>query len=367
MNILFLDSIETGVYGGMEEWIRLVAVSLADRGHAVVVLGRPKSAFLERLRSHSESITLIETNLSGDFNPLTIASIRNIIREHRIDLVSVNFNRDVRLGGFAAKLGGEVRVVWSVGLNITGEGFAHKHLTPRLIDGVIVPSAALKNQITALGYIAPDIVKVIPIGIGALEPTVNRTGSRKRVGDAFGIGESDIVCVTSGRFVEQKGHRYLIEAAVTIVEAHPGVRFLWFGDGPLEAPLKSQIEGSGLSTHFILAGMRDNVDEFLAGCDLMVHPSIEEPFGIAILEGMRAGLPVVASRVGGIPEVVAEDRTARLVPHADPKALASAVSGMVSDAGARIEFGKAGQFRWRESFRLESMIDSIERYFSEIC
>jgi hypothetical protein len=121
MNILFLDSIGTTVYGGMEEWIRLVAISLAARGHSITVAGRKDSQFLQRMRANKKSVELIELDISGDFNPVTIARLKRIMASRSIEIVSVNFNKDVRLGGIAARLGSSARVVWSVGLDITSD------------------------------------------------------------------------------------------------------------------------------------------------------------------------------------------------------------------------------------------------------
>lgn len=111
--------------------------------------------------------------------------------------------------------------------------------------------------------------------------------------------------------------------------------------------------------------MQDNTDEFLVGADLMVHPSIEEPFGIVLAEAMRASLPVVASRVGGIPEVVAENETALLVEPRDRSGLADAVNQMLGSIQMRDRFGLAGYERWQELFGVETMIDRVEHCFEQ--
>ncbi|HKK21406.1 MAG TPA: glycosyltransferase family 4 protein, partial [candidate division Zixibacteria bacterium] len=168
MNVAFLDSIETTTYGGMEEWIRLVAEGLAARGHSVTVIGREDSDFLHRMEGGNDSIRLEPMRISGDFDPMTIARLKRVLSDNAIELISVNFNKDVRLGGLAALFNGNTRVAWSLGLNITSDSVAHRFLTPRLISGVIVPSQALKNEVAASGYIEPDSVEVIPIGIPSL-------------------------------------------------------------------------------------------------------------------------------------------------------------------------------------------------------
>jgi glycosyltransferase involved in cell wall biosynthesis len=126
------------------------------------------------------------------------------------------------------------------------------------------------------------------------------------------------------------------------------------------------ITAAGLEKHFIFAGMLDNIEQELAGSDLMIHPAIEEPFSHAILEASRAGLPIVASRIGGIPEAVEENKTAFLVEPRRPAELAEAVNRMLAEKDLRLRFGLAGQQRWRENFRVETMVDRTEAYFGEL-
>jgi glycosyltransferase involved in cell wall biosynthesis len=204
-------------------------------------------------------------------------------------------------------------------------------------------------------------VTVVPIGIGAVEES-----QPVNVRTRYNLPEKSVIAVTSGRFVEQKGHHFLIEAARQIVPEHPEVRFLWLGDGPLRDRLTSRIKDAGLADLFIMPGMVDDVSSWLDACDLMIHPSIEEPFGIAILEGMRAGLPVVASRVGGIPEVVGEGTCALLAPPADSGRLAEAVSELLSSADERTHMGRAGYRLWQEQFTLTLMIDRVEDYLEHV-
>jgi glycosyltransferase involved in cell wall biosynthesis len=250
-------------------------------------------------------------------------------------------------------------VVWSVGLDITKDSFIHKVLTPILIDAVIVPSKSLKKQITRLGYIDPEICSVIPIGIGETKYTVS-TENRTRLKNKYGLPDKAIVAVTSGRFVDQKGHKYLIEAAPAIIAEHPDLYFLWLGAGPLENILKEEIKTRNIEKHFVFAGMLDNVESELAGADLMIHPSIEEPYGIAVLEGMRAGLAVAASRVGGIPEVVRENETAILFEPENPDDLAQKVIALLDNPDAPGLLGTSGRLRWKKHLNLETMIERIE-------
>jgi len=366
MNILFLDSIAKNIYGGMEEWIRLVSVGLRERGHDITIVGRRDSAFIKRLCQKDEMMNCLELSISGDFNPSTIFRIKSIIKEHKIDIVVVNFNKDIRLGGLAARLAGKVPVVWSVGINLTKNVFIHRFLTPRLIDAVIVPSNSLKNQIVESGYIDSDICEVIPIGIPETNSSPPRNDARRLLLEKYSLPVNSYIAITAARFVKQKGHINLVKAATAIVDRFPEIRFILLGDGPLESTLKKEIASQGLNQCFIFAGMLNDLNLELTGADMMIHPSIEEPYGISVLEGMRAGLPIVASDVGGIPEVVTEGETAFLTNPGDPSHLGETVISLLESRAKMKKLGEEGYRRWEKEFKFNTMIDRIENKLREL-
>jgi glycosyltransferase involved in cell wall biosynthesis len=222
---------------------------------------------------------------------------------------------------------------------------------------------SLKSQITRRGYIDPETVTVLPIGI-------SDTGARKssnaheRLVQKHGLPHDSIIAVTVGRFVEQKGHRYLIEAIPELVRLTPQLRFLFCGDGPLETDIRARAASLGIGEHIVFAGMLKSVEEEIAGADFMIHPSIEEPFGIGILEGMRAGLPVIASNVGGIPEVMGDCGV--LIEHRNPTAIVDAVARLLVRPDHAMELGIKARARFEENFLLNTMIDRIQDYLTEI-
>ncbi len=363
MNLLFLDSVERDTFGGYENWILLAADYFVRKGYPVTAVGRSGSEYLRRAAAFNSQIETVGLPISGDFNPLTIYRLRSLLAQERIDLMVVNFNKDVRLGGLAARWYGSTRVCWRLGLDITANGWAHRFFSPRLVDGVIVPSHALKKQVMRHGYLRDDMIRVIHNGTEDKafvrpDPVAQAALRRK-----YQLSDHDLVAVVAGRFVDQKGHIYLVEAATQIVAQVPQVRFLLLGNGPLEPLLKQRIAELKLDKYFVFAGMLDNIDAELAGADLMVHPAVEEPFSHSILEGMRAGLPIVASNVGGVPEALADEVNALLVPSKDPVLLAKAVVRMLKDAGLRDRFSQATQARWREQFRADAMMLQVEEYF----
>lgn len=364
MNILFVNSITPSIWGGMEEWIRLVASGLIGRGHRSFVCGRPNSVFLETLRSKHPEIASIPVNMRADFSPFAIARIRRIIFQNQIDLVVTNFTKDLRLAGIAAKLAGNVPVIWSLGSNLAERGVMHQWLTPRLTEHILVPSLALASEIGVHQYLNRAKFQITPIGLPDISST-NTTDSKIQHRKELGISDDAVVAVTSGRLVEQKGHDLLLKSLYHIAATHPKLVLLWLGDGPKRRELEQEISRLNLSSRVILAGMSDHVSEILSVCDFMIHPSRVEPYGIAILEGMRAGLPIIATQVGGIPEVVGGDAFA-LISREDYLALGNAMGLLTSDASMRKDYGARSRRRYLETLTYDRMISNLESYFTEV-
>ncbi len=362
MKILFFDSIDSDIFGGLENWIGIVASNFVERGHDITVAGRPDSEFLRRIAVLSDEIKLLPVKISGDFNPFTIKTIKNYLAENDIDIAIVNFNKDIRLAGLASGWHGRTRVVWRVGLDITRDKLIHKLLTPRLIDGVITPSHDLKRQIMQHGYITDEMVKVIHNGTTIKEFPRSNPAAKKALLEKYNLPGDSMVAVSVSRFVNHKGHVHLIDAAREVVARHPEIVFIFLGDGPLEADHRARIGEYGLAKHFVFAGMLDDLDTELGGADIAVHPSIIEPFSNALLECMRAGLAIVATRVGGTAEAVIHNEHAILVEPADPDALAGAILRYLDAPDLLRQFGDAAQKRWREEFTIDTMLDKVENH-----
>jgi len=358
-NILFINSIDPAVWGGLENWMELAGLGLARRGHHVWMAGRRDSHFLRRVSAHPE-ITVLPVDIGGDFSPVSIRQIAGIVRTYGIDLTLCNFVKDVRLAGLARKLTGGSKIIWTPGVNLAKRSLSHKWLFAGFVDGVIVPSRHLRDAIVASGSIDPSRFEVIPVGIDAALWTEDRIDSRRFVRRQFRFPDDAIVCLTSGRFVIQKGHRYLLESARVLAERCDKLFFLLLGDGPLQDELQRQVGESGLRERVVFGGLLDYHQKAVFGSDIYVHPAIIEPYGIVLVEAMAAGLPVVATRVGGVPEVVCEGETAVLVDAAHPDQLTTAIEQLYTNSSMRESMGRAGLERFGRLFRMDTMIDAIE-------
>ena len=158
--------------------------------------------------------------------------------------------------------------------------------------------------------------------------------------------------------VPHKGHRYLIKAAARVVRQIPDTRFVILGTGELEPVLRKHIKDLHLERHILLAGFRPDVLSLQKGFDLFAMSSLTEGLGTALLDAMAIGQAIVATRAGGIPEVVAHDQTGLLVPPGDADALAAAIVQLLRDPTWRARLGAAGHERARTSFSVERMVQA---------
>jgi glycosyltransferase involved in cell wall biosynthesis/peptidoglycan/xylan/chitin deacetylase (PgdA/CDA1 family) len=166
---------------------------------------------------------------------------------------------------------------------------------------------------------------------------------------------------------EEKRIDVLIEAAPRILERHPDAEFLIVGDGRCREHLTTLARTTGVQERFRFLGHRDDVPTVLADADLFVLPSASEAFPNVILEAMAAGLPVVATRVGGIPELVEEGVTGSLVPPADSRALADALLRLLDNPDRAAALGRTGRSRIEQAYSFDRMVEQFETlYLSEL-
>jgi glycosyltransferase involved in cell wall biosynthesis len=179
---------------------------------------------------------------------------------------------------------------------------------------------------------------------------------------ALGLAEGAPVCLLVARLHEEKGHAVLLDALPAVRRAVPDLVVLCAGDGPHRAALERETAARGLAAHVRFLGQRADVPALLALSSLAVLPSLAESFGFAALEAMSLGRAVVASRAGGLPEVVADGETGLLADVGDAVSLASALTALLCDPARREAMGAAGRAR-AALFTSERMVRGYEAVY----
>jgi glycosyltransferase involved in cell wall biosynthesis len=172
----------------------------------------------------------------------------------------------------------------------------------------------------------------------------------------FGLRPNDKVIGVIAQLIPRKGHRYLIKAAPTILDHYPETRFLFFGQGPLQRDLEQLSKSLHMADKVHFAGFRTDLNRILPCLDLVVHPATMEGLGVSLLQAAAAGMPIVATRVGGIPEIVHDGVNGYLVDVGDTQAIVDAVLTLLHNPRKAKHLGQAGREIVRLHFSLEAMV-----------
>ena len=235
-----------------------------------------------------------------------------------------------------------------------------QRLVLRLADAIIVNAAAVKDVLVRDGYDARRIV-VIRNGLdmGRFEIRTPQGKLRRELG----LPARGPLVAALCRLHPIKGVEHFLEAAVILCRRFPEARFLVVGDGPHRATLERHASTLGLGSRVIFTGARQDVPELLSQVSVSVLPSLSEALSNTLLESMASGVPVVATRVGGNPEVVEDGVTGFLVPPREPEALAAAIGRLIEHPQRAQAMGRAAKERAAEHFSLERLTQETESLY----
>jgi glycosyltransferase involved in cell wall biosynthesis len=303
-------------------------------------------------------IRVIGPVMSGKSDIRVIPRLVRTMRSGKFDIVHTHMFASNFLGRLAALLAGVSVIVSTVQLIAEREKWWEILLDRalQLKTGMMITSSqAVRRSFIERG-IREDKITTIYNGIDFSRfDGIDRVEARNRIRPELGLEDSTFLVGTVARLQRVKGVECLIEAANYIVESVPDARFLIVGDGPQKAELEYRIKQLDLSSRFIFAGTRGDVPAILSALDLFVLPSLSEALGIAVIEALLMRVPVVATNVGGVPEVVKNRETGLLVPPKDPIRLGEAIAYVYSNRDRAIAMARAGERRVRGMFEISRL------------
>lgn len=346
------------LYGGARQVLYLLE-GLKWRGVDNVLVCPAGSELAREAAAHAEVRAI---PMAGDLDFRLIGRLYRIIGEVRPDLVHLHsrIGADV-MGGIAARLAG-VPVVHSRRQDNPEMRWAVA-VKYRLHDRVVAISEGIGQILASEGMPASRLRCVR----SAIDPTpFRRTGDRAWFRAEFGLPENCTAIGVIAQLIERKGHRFLLEAFPELAERYPGLHILVFGKGPLESSLIETVRRLGLADRVHFPGFRDDLPRILPYLDLVVHPALREGLGISLLQAAAAGVPIVASRAGGIPEAVRDGENGLLVPPGDAAALAAAIRRLLDDPELARDMGKRGQALIDREFSVDGMVEGNLAVYREL-
>ncbi|MEA3407267.1 MAG: glycosyltransferase [Chloroflexota bacterium] len=313
-------------------------------------------------------IPVINLDMQAKWDLRAPYRLLRLLREENVQILHAHLFHAHLLAAIVGKLAGTpVIIATRHSVEIGGQ---HRETINRwirpLCDAVVAVSKDVYQAEVQRSGIDPKKVTMIPNGVQLREFSNFDPAAAEKLRDAWSIQPETAIIGTVGRFVTPKGHIYLLDALASLRNQMPDIRALIIGDGPLRSSIETSVKALGLAEIVILTGTRHDIPELLSLLDLFVLPSLWEGLPIAILEAMAAGLPVVATRVGGVPEVVVDGETGLLVPPGDPDALAQAILRLLRDPDLRHRMGQAGRARVAEHFSVEQMVRKTEALYERL-
>jgi glycosyltransferase involved in cell wall biosynthesis len=356
MNILFIN-INVGKgwgWGGIESHSETLAALLSKHGHNVIMgcWNEGSVRVAGGLVLPSRRITIVN---SGDI-PAMI-KITRVCFKDAIQVIIANSGREYWPAAIAAKIAG-TKVVFirhqMDRLKKTTCWLVNKH-----IDRVVAVSGAVKDALIESG-ISHKKIDVIYNSI-PLERFNPGMVERNAVRRELGLDDNNIVMGTVGKLHQGKGVFELLSAAHRLAEEYPNVRLIYVGDGPERTRLEQEAQRLSMNDKVIFPGVRKDIERMYAAIDIFVLPSTcREAFGMVLIEAMAMGKPVIATTMGGIPEIVDNDVNGLLVPPHNPDAIAHAMARYIEDSEFTWKVALEGRKKVEQKFSDEAMGDNFE-------
>ena len=342
--------IEAGryLYGGARQVCYLIEGLGAEGFENLLVCARGSE-----IAGAARGATVVELPMGGDLDMFWAGPLRKLIEAHAPDIVHVHSRRGADLvAGRCARRACVPAVLTRRVDNREPAWWARLKYRPYSVVAAI-SSAVESELVDRVGLDPARVVRIASaVDSGRYRP---ESTARARLAEAFGIPTAAIVVGVVAQLIPRKGHALLLDCMPEVIARHPEVRLLCFGRGPRERVLSRQVAERGLGNHVQLAGFRDDLAGLMPGLDLLVHPALREGLGVAVLEAMCAGVAVVASDAGGIPDIIEHEGSGLLFAAGDPHALCGGVLRMLGDEALRLRLARAGRKRVNARFSVRRM------------
>ena len=361
---LHVDTART--WRGGQNQVLLTVNGLRSIGHRAALVAHPDG---ELRRRADEGLELIPIAPRTEMDLSAAWKFSRLVKRLRPDVIHAHDPHGVAMASLALSIGSAsakgapmpaLVAARRVDFHLKGNSFSRWKY--RQVDCFIAASEAIRRMLVGDGVPAERTVTVhegIDVERAQHVPAVN-------VHEAFWLPHGAPVVGNVAALVPHKGQRYLIDAAQLVIQQLPDTRFVILGEGELRDHLEKQVHEHHLEKHVLLPGFRTDVLGCIKGFDLFAMSSVTEGLGTSLLDAMACARPIVATRAGGIPEIVEDELNGLLVPVRDHHALAVAIVRALKDPSLRTRMGEAGLARANERFTVERMVSETAAVYARI-
>jgi len=342
---------------GALTYCKFLSEMLASRGHEVTILCR-ENGWLERVGV--KGAKFINSDMVR--KPADVGRIANWIRHEGIDVAHTHMSRAHAFG---------VILKMTSGLPVIATAHNRSFQVHwRMNNFVIANSQATMDYQRRVNRVPGSNIEKVHCFTDLNRFKSVTPKHIRRVKRQMRLTEDDFLCGCVGEVIKRKGQIYLFQALKRIVAEIPNFKLIMLGrfrrDEPYTQKLRSILLKEKIFGTVKWLGLRENVQDFMTAFDLLAVPSIEEPLGLVAVESLAAGTPVVATRTGGLPEIVKHNEWGLLVPPRNPDALADAVIQLSKDAQGRQQMGMAGKEYVHREFEMEGLCDRVEQIYRQV-
>lgn len=362
--------IDTVAFAGTERHLLDLALGLSGIGVPVTLACPAGSPLTARASALGVSVVDVPCGRAGEAR--AIEALKGFLCHDR-SILHVHNGKTTLQAALALKLGGRGRVVKTqhfvspahasyTGFKASLSEAAHGWVNRR-VSGFLAISEAVRAQMLARGEAPAERIHLVPNGMSGVEVSPEAVAAVRR---EFGIGLDTPLIVCVARLEREKDILTLLRALPEVQASVPDVRLLVAGEGAERASLEAAVQELGIADAVQFAGFREDARAIIAAADVFVLPSLEEPFGLVLLEAMALRRPVVATAVGGPLEIVVDGVTGRLVPPAQPAGLASALRELLTDPEGRQKMGALGYERYLENYTAQRMAEGTLKVYRSV-
>ncbi len=368
-SIKVLHVIDSAGYGGGERYVAdIIRHASSDVDHIVAI---PSAGhFAAQLQSLGVGYVIIDMRRRFSFS--SVFELCRLIRHFRVDLVHSHGYRANIYSRFAAVLAGKSHIctmhVSLYDYGDTGVWLRRFYIGIEMLTAVathryICISRAMQEDARRMNIGRQKMIH-IPNGVDGRRFNPGVDASELKVDPGL-IGRGPVIG-TVGRMVPEKGQSYLVEALSLLKSRYPDLKCIFLGEGPLLKDLEEQAEQLSVSEMCVFAGVREDIERIYPLMDVFVLPSLREPFGLAILEAMASGVPVIATAAGGPLDFLRSGDNGILTAPCNSAALAEEIDGLLSNSKKRMRLAEAGLQTVKRCFTIEKMVSLIESEYRHL-